>query len=803
MSAEFRDHLIWCFHFALLRRFSLRSVGVFVAMSAASVAHICPIRAENSAAEGVGAAKAESVNPLSQYYGFSGVELYKLDGRVFNLQVGDFDQDGRTDVLVVDNRDSCLKLLSQQKSDAAAKTRSGDRVNDLGSDARFEIRQIPVDKQIAGMATADLNGDGRLDIAFVGVPDQLMVRFQPEKGHTDWNERWTVRLPGLKPAAWMIAAGDLNADQRADLVVLGESVTYIIYQNEQHELESAETLINTSAQLSMVQIADVNGDGRNDLCYLANEGSTRGLCVRLQSADGRLGPEICFDLQQPRSVTLQNVDQRPGQEIITIESRTGRVVVSSLQPAGSEHGSLPERLMQYGIGTGTSGRSRAVAVGDVDGDGDTDVLVADPEQAQVLLYRQTGADGLGTSEIFPSLLGTRDVSIADLTGDGVPDVLLLSEKEGLLATSRFADGRLTFPTSIAASPEGFELAAAEPLAGPGGMQIVVCLSRGTGKSNKLEFRRLVRAEDQTWTFQDERHEVNAALGTRGVDLVSMDLNADDRPDLLCVPNGTSEAGVQVLLQNADGSLQLVKAKSKLDLGISSAGSLFPHGSQLLLARDSFARAVTLSDSGWQVRDQFNAGETAAKLAGVAALDVDAEPGDEIVLIDTGVKKLRVLRKHDGLYRPWKEVELGNLSFVSSAVADLDGDTRPDLLLAGTQHFSVLYSGRRDPVLKELASYKLTREEAHPADVISGDINGDGIPDLTVIDTSINGLEILRFDGTGIESATHFRVFEEKRLVSESTARGTEPREGLCVDVTGDGRNDLLLLCHDRLIVYPQ
>ena len=70
--------------------------------------------------------------------------------------------------------------------------------------------------------------------------------------------------------------------------------------------------------------------------------------------------------------------------------------------------------------------------------------------------------------------------------------------------------------------------------------------------------------------------------------------------------------------------------------------------------------------------------------------------------------------------------------------------------------------------------------------------------------TIDGLEILKFDpDTGLQEATHFRVFEEKRLVSAEDDRGTEPREGIVADVTSDGRMDLILLCHDRLILYPQ
>ena len=31
----------------------------------------------------------------------------------------------------------------------------------------------------------------------------------------------------------------------------------------------------------------------------------------------------------------------------------------------------------------------------------------------------------------------------------------------------------------------------------------------------------------------------------------------------------------------------------------------------------------------------------------------------------------------------------------------------------------------------------------------------------------------------------------------------EPREALVADVTGDKKNDLIVLVHDRILVYPQ
>jgi FG-GAP-like repeat len=743
---------------------------------------------------------------LAQFYGFTGVELFKLNERASNLQHGDFNSDGLTDLLVVDNRASCLRLLIQRTEPAAVTQRDGKQVNDLKSDWRFDIRQVSVDKQVAGLSVADLNSDGRVDVAYVGIPDRLIIRYQPEDAKAEWSDKWSVRLPKLRPASWMIATGDLNGDGRTDVAVLGEEATYIIRQKEDGTPASPEALINTSQQLSLIQIADLNGDGRNDLCYMANEGSNRGLCARMQTADGRLGPEIIFDLRQPRSVTLADVDQQPGREIITVESRTGRIFVSAVQPPEPDAESVATRLLQFGVGPSSGSRPRAWDVGDIDGDALNDVVFADPEQAQVLVYRQNGIDGLGTAEIFPALLGINDICVADFDADGADDLMMISEKEAILAISRFKDGRLSFPEPVMKQPEGEEFSAIAAVPSPDGTQLVVCTTRGSGRSAKALLYRVRQDENNEWKPQDETPiELPPVIGSRGLNIVAMNVDGDDRGDVLIVPNGSSStATVQVLIQSDDGGFTTAANQSNLDLGISSAAGMFANGQQLLVARDSFARLLTFGDKGWQVDDQFNAGESSARLNGVAALDIDGKPGDEIVLVDSGVKKLRILRKEGELFRPWKEVELGSLRFSGATVADLNGDQRADLLLAGATHFSVLYAGVSNSELREVASFEIDRDNAYPSDVIVGDINGDSQIDLSVIDTSIDGIQILRFDGkTGIAEATHFRVFEEKRLVSESSARGTEPREGLAVDVTGDGRNDLVLLCHDRLILYPQ
>ena len=746
---------------------------------------------------------ADQPNDLARFYGFTGVELFKLDQRAFNLTHGDFNGDGRTDLIVVDNRTSCLRRLTQKADTEKKSDTSSDRVNDLVSDWRFEIDQIPVDKQIVGMTSNDFNNDGRRDVAYVGLPDRLVVRYQPEKPTAEWSQRWSVRLPGLVPTSWMISSGDLNSDNRTDLVVLGKTVTYVVYQGEDGKMQAPEQLINTSSQLSMIQVADINADGRDDLCYMANEGSSRGLCARLQTNDGRLGPEYCFDLQQPRSVTLADVDNKAGAELLTVDNRTGRISISQLVEPEATDDELPGRLVQFGIGEATSSRGRAVAFGDLDDNGLTDVVVTDPDNAQILVFRQNGIDGLGTAETFPSLLGATDVAVADTDGNGTVEVIVMSNKESAIAVSRFENGRMTFPRTVAKPEEDFEFEAIRPL----GSNLMVCQKKGSGSRVSARLHQLTMTADAQWTAADGVEVIELpsdAVGSRGTELLTMNTNGDDHTDLLIVPVGSSDSQVHVYLGREGGTVSNPDKSVNLDLGVSATGSLFAANGQLLVARESFGRAMSLTDSEWTVDDQFNAGESKARISGIAALDLDSESGDEIVLVDSGIKKLRILKSASGLFRPWKEVDLGSLKFGSSQVADLNGDGRDDLLLFGNEFFSVLYSGQKAAELTEIASFELDRDNAYAADVVAGDINGDGIMDLSVIDTSIDGLQLLQFDpDKGIQPVTHFRMFEEKRLVSESNSRGTEPREGLAVDVTGDGLRDLVLLCHDRLILYPQ
>ncbi len=747
----------------------------------------------------------EAADSLAPYYGFSGLEIFKLERRSGNMQKGDFNADGLLDLVLVDNSHSRLDLLVQRKQGEEDKP---GRVNEITNDWRFRHQKVPVDRQVAALSVGDLNNDGRTDIAYLGLPDRLIVRYQPEAGKSDWSKRFTTRLPNLQPAMWMMAVGDLNHDRLDDVVILGKTATYVLYQTADGRLDTPVSIMNTSTGLGLVQVADLDGDGLDDLSYLATEDNARVLCARLQLAGGGLGAEMRFGLNRPRAVTLFNLDETPATEVLTIDTRTGRVVVSRLKQASSEPGELAARLTHYGFGEQGGGKDRDLATGDVDGDGRLDVVVTDPDQAQMLVFLQEAGRGPSLPAVFPGLLGANQVQIADFDGDQRAEVVVLSPKEKVIAVSRYEDGRLTFPQTLPGAagvePVCFVIGDANHDGRP---EVVHISNRKEGRSSK-PFLGVLTLADGEWQAVEigGKTEIPIELPATPTRLKSLDANDDGQMDLLVFFELNKPPAL--LIGSEDGTFTLLQPEGGMQLGKLEPSNVTVAGSdkatQILVSQEGFARRLVLKDGQWQVLDQYNAAEPKAAVSGSVEIDLDGEPGTEIVLVDTGVRKLRVLRRHESIYRPWREVELGSVDFRGAEVGDLNGDGRDDLLLVGKGQFAVLYAGQTDPELEELASYETKLDRVFFQDLTAGDLNADGRPDIAVVDTRSHFIEILNFDpARGLRHALQFRVFEEKSFSADRNAAGSEPREVMIADVTGDGRSDLLLLAHDRVLLYPQ
>ena len=746
-------------------------------------------------------------SPLAPYYGFKPVEVFKLADRSGNMLTGDLNHDGLTDLILVDNSHSRLDLLLQRKEQPAKKkeTPAGRTDVNVVDDAwRFDHQKLPVDHDIAALTLGDFNGDGRVDIVYFGMPDQLVIRFQPEKG--EWTETKKQRIPDVAPTQWFLTAGDLDGNGLDDLVILGKHETILLYQTEKGVLASPRKLMNTSDKLGLAQIADLDGDGRLDLCYLAGEGLNRVLGARLQQASGQLGPEYVFDLERPRAVSLRDVDGKPGHEILTIDSRTGRLKLLNVEQKKLGAHELPERLIQYGFGKQGSGKDRDLAVADFDGDGLSDLVVTDPDASRILFFKQNKGQGLEMGVPFPSLTGSDQIRAADLDGDGKADLVVHSSAEKTVGVSRYEEGRLTFPHSIPMEADASVVELVD-LDGDGKLEVMFIAKTKKDRSSEYSLQAMKRVGKDEWQSVKFGDKTAITLDLKGTPerLLLADVIGDERPEFLIFQGSKPP---QLFGQNAEGIPAEIVTTGNLGVGAVGAGavSLCSLGGKrgLLVTQENFARHMVLSpQKRWEVVDQFNVTESNSKIVAGSVVDLNGEGDPEIALVDGGLRKLRVLRKIEGSYQPWKEIDIGDFQLKSLKVADLNGDRRDDLVLFGADKFALLFAGGQSPALKELAAFESQLDKVYPTDVVAGDLNGDGHVDLAMTDVRSHFIEIIQSrPTTGLKHALYFRIYEQKSFANDES-KDSEPREALIADVTGDGLADLILLAHDRLLVYPQ
>src|SRR5260221_593263 len=384
-------------------------------------------------------------------FGFTGPETYPIDNFIGQLRAADVDGDGLKDLLIVNNSRSKISILYNQTGKtnrAPASNRSVKReLNELPPDSRFRIESIASEKRIAAFVVADLNGDGRPDIAYYGEPKELVVQYN--QGTNGWSspKRWPIEDGQLSPNA--LASGDLNGDGRTDLVLLAENHLYLFAQTPDHSLAEPEK-IPFSGTVKSVQVLDIDGDGREDL-LLANWDTPNPFRFRLQNAAGQLGPEIHFSMPPVRSYWADDLEGNHKTEIVTIAQNSGRAQISHFvqKPAEALSGGFRQGQFQVLPLSKTTKAKRGMAWADVNGDQLTDLLVAEPDSGQLTVYFQQPDGSLSKAKTFPTLTGVSELAVAAGEGDALAEIYLLSPDERQVGVTRFdKQGRAPFPTVI-------------------------------------------------------------------------------------------------------------------------------------------------------------------------------------------------------------------------------------------------------------------------------------------------------------------------------------------------------------------
>jgi hypothetical protein len=421
----------------------------------------------------------------------------------------------------------------------------------------------------------------------------------------------------------------------------------------------------------------------------------------------------------------------------------------------------------------------APVVADFNQDGKLDIATFGPAGISIVLGN---GDGSYSAPIVTSLPVTANnnpayqgvamsATAADLNGDGYPDLVVATSvgvpADALVILLNQRDGTFTLSSALkVASPvtlgPKFSSFAVGPIMGAGRNDIAVAWCLGQTLYEQ------VFQNDGTGAFPTYKVQTYTAGASfdvpYGPTLALADLNHDGKVDLLVEEVLASNYRVDVQLGNGDGTFQPLGAGPAV---------LFP---------------LPSADKG----DQFISGITLVSLRGDSSrLDL---------LLSTPLGPYIALSNGDGTFQtsalalpndPVSTTALGFASYanVGAQAIDLNGDGKPDLVVSDAGGLET-YLGNGDgtfgpPAGTALLSSSDNYGEPSSTQVVFGDINGDGKPDLIFADAMNGyiGLAVGNGDGTFATAPLLFSSSPQIspfRFAAQATA-----------DINGDGVSDLL------------
>lgn len=741
---------------------------------------------------------------LAGSFGFTGPELFPIDPAIAHLRVADLDGDGLKDLVLANNTRARLTLLYNRTGKESVPPPARDaqpaEPNELPPDSRFEVASLAVEKRISALEVADLNHDGRPDLLYFGDPKELVVQYN--QGSRQWSppRRWS--LPDVAFSPNVLATGDLNGDGRTDVLVLGERQIHWFRQLPDGRLADPERL-SLGQPASALQLSDLNGDQRQDLLLVHWESATP-IRVRLQQADGYPGPELYFRWPPFRAYWADALSPDDPVHLVTIGQASGRAMLARFEARSAEPLG-PFRQGQFRVLPlpATDRPRRGMAWADLNADGWPDVLAAEPESGRLVVGWGKSPAEFGAPQAFPSLMGITDIAVGDWDGDDRPECFLLSPDEKAVGfTTAEPSGTLPFPVLLPL--EGRPLAIALGHSAPQGPATLAVVVDQEGRRTLRLFRPgadpVVRPLSVNFKAQPTR-------------MAWHDADGDGRADLiLLVPFEP----IRVLRQQEDGSfeeLEIAPPGGVLENPWLTRADLDTDGiPELLLAQRNLIRVVRLrappggrASAAWsfQVREQINAATRDARLT---AATVGVPPGQPPVLflLDAETRTLQVCRRDvSGVWRVEQTVSLPWAEFSHLQFRPGNDRQSPALLFLGSQAFAWLDLDGTVWDLKELDQYETPIRNGYLRDVISGDLDQDGRKELVFLETARNYVDVVRVSPEErLLPGDRWPVFEQRTYRSRLTEM-FEPREAAVADVTGDGRNDLILIVHDRVLLYPQ
>ncbi len=531
---------------------------------------------------------------------------------------------------------------------------------------------------------------------------------------------------GAHPASEVI--GDFTGDRVPDIAYVTSSSDQIIVQFGTGNLQAVAPEEPAPLPQAAPVVADWNDDGTPDVFELDQQGQ---LFLRM----GQPGSPGQFE---PPQIIGQNLGVRFS-DIALVHTRYGPIL------AALEQDQPLIWLFSVAQGPGASIEARSITVtgasllvsmtaGDLDHDGLDDLMLVDRGNDQLIVLYQNPDGTFG--EDGPRLdvgYAPSEVAIADLNSDGWPDLVVSNTYSGDLSVFYGGPGRQFSPEVLL----------------PAGLGAAVLVSQD---GNQVP------------------HTDDDPIGvTTGV------FDASGLTDVVSVQSGSDR--ISLLDGIPDGGLANPTLATSDSTGVDPtqvvAAALTKDGltDLVVLNQGSQDISIFLNDGkgGFITMPTVDAGNDPR---GIAVRDVNGDGIPDLLVSNGQGDLLIIIGDGDGTFQPYERAD----QTVSLAVGDFSKGGQPDFVLSDTSidQLSIDYG--------ETQSFVQGRSQGleAPGAVAVADLNGDGDPDIIVVNQGENDILVyLGLGGNEFEAPLKFFT-------------GTDPVGLTVADLTDTGVPDLIV-----------
>ncbi|HYW47857.1 MAG TPA: FG-GAP-like repeat-containing protein [Bryobacteraceae bacterium] len=462
---------------------------------------------------------------------------------------GDFDGDGKIDLMVFDGYNSGFYLLRG----------NGDGTFQAASKVASASGYQPL-----YLASGDFNKDGKLDLAVENDDGTVVILLNAGGGSFPTQSRYVAGTPRSLGAGMF--AMDFNDDGNLDLVFAsghpdvlypGSLYATVLFGNGDGTFQNAPAAYNLASWggygVVSLAMADFNGDGLRDVVM----GTNYGPYLALGQSGGLQAPR---KLTSVRGTFVATAD-------VNGDGRADLVLIDGTNVGtylGNGDGTFQAEVT-YAAGPGFP---TFVTAGDVNGDGRSDVAVAygSPYDNQssgipssVLVFTTKSGGGFNSGVTVPTGTNTVQVALADVNADGKLDLIAVNlgyayRNSGSTVVAGSVtvslgkgDGTFQAPVPYTVGQNPISLAVAD-VNGDGKPDLIV----GTVTASAADIAVLLGKGDGTFTVP------TTLIGTYSwpAALTVADFDGDGKPDL-AIGNSAGDSPMTIMQGNGDGTFQML------------------------------------------------------------------------------------------------------------------------------------------------------------------------------------------------------------------------------------------------------